>query len=105
MKKKNLIKKLQLKKTQVSNFQRDQIVGGSRFLCGPIDLSAIETCNPACGLTVTCTQTPTCNQISFLNCTVYNCPTNNCPPPTNGCPSNGCPPGGSTEPSCPNFSC
>ena len=66
MKKKNLIKKLQLKKTQVSNFQQGQIVGGSRIGCGPIDLSALETCYVGCGLTVTCTQFNTCNDVSFF---------------------------------------
>ena len=75
MKKKNLIKRLQLKKTQVSNLGKDQIVGGgSRFWCEPIDLSKLETCNPVCNLTDTCTQFNTCNDISFGNCTVYNCP-------------------------------
>lgn len=105
MKKKNLIKKLQLKKTQVSNFQPNQIVGGSRIGCEPIDLSVLETCLAGCGLTLNCTQYRTCNDASFLNCTVYNCPTNGCPPGTANCPTNGCPPGGSTEPSCANFSC
>ena len=103
MKKKNLIKRLQLKKTQVSNFSQDKIVGGSRIQCGPIDLSALETCYAGCGLTENCTQFRTCNNASFLNCTVFNCASDNCG--TNNCQTNGCPPSGSNEPSCPNFSC
>jgi hypothetical protein len=76
MKKKNLIKRLQLKKTHVSNLAKDQVVGGgSRFQCEPIDLSELETCNPYCNYTDTCTQFNTCNNVSFLNCTVYNCGT------------------------------
>ncbi|WP_298509797.1 hypothetical protein [uncultured Kordia sp.] len=105
MKKKNLIKKLQLKKSQVSNFNKGQVVGGSGILCTSYDISLLETCYRGCGLTDTCTQFNTCNNVTFLNCTVYNCHTNNCPPATNGCPTDGCPPGGSNEPSCPNFSC
>jgi len=76
MKKKNLIKKLQLKKTQVSNLAKGQIVGGgSRYICQPIDLSLLETCYSGCGLTENCTQFKTCNNISFNNCTVNNCGT------------------------------
>ena len=88
MKKKNLIKRLQLKKTQVSNFSQDKIVGGSRIQCGPIDLSALETCYAGCGLTENCTQFRTCNNASFLNCTVFNCASDNCG--TNNCQTNGC---------------
>ncbi|WP_430411113.1 hypothetical protein [Kordia sp.] len=76
MKKKNFIKKLQLKKTQVSNLGKDLVVGGgSRFFCEPIDLSLLETCYAGCGLTENCTQFRTCNNVSFNNCTVNNCGT------------------------------
>ena len=99
MKKKNLIKKLQFKKTQVSNFNKNQIVGGSRFGCEPIDLSALETCNVVCNLTDTCTQFRTCNDITFLNCTVYNCPSDDCG--TGGTGGTG----GSGGISCPGYEC
>ncbi|MBC8754112.1 hypothetical protein H2O64_05480 [Kordia sp. YSTF-M3] len=90
MKKKNFIKKLQLKKTQVSNFAKDQIVGGGE----PIDLSLLETCIPGCGLTENCTKYRTCNNVSFNNCTA------------NICGSDDCNPGGNSgKPSCINFSC
>lgn len=101
MKKKNLIKKLQLKKSQVSNFSKGKIVGGSRIQCGPIDLSLLETCYAGCGLTENCTQFNTCNDASFNNCTVHNCPTNNCG--TNNCGTNGCNPSGGI--SCPGYVC
>lgn len=99
MKKKNLIKKLQLKKTQVSNLAKSQIVGGgSRYICEPIDLSLLETCYPGCGLTENCTQFKTCNDISFNNCTVNNCGT-----------GGGGTTGGGTDPSggisCPGYQC
>jgi len=75
MKKKNLIKKLQLKKTQVSILGKNQIIGGgSRYICEPIDLSLLETCYSDCGLTENCTRFRTCNDQSFNNCTVNNCP-------------------------------
>ncbi|WP_298417650.1 hypothetical protein [uncultured Kordia sp.] len=101
MKKKNLIKKLQFKKTQVSNLGKNQVIGGgSRYVCEPVDLSLLETCYPGCGLTEKCTQFRTCNNVTFLNCTVYNCPTNDCG--TNA----GCGTGGNSGGiSCPGYEC
>ncbi|MFK7749687.1 MAG: hypothetical protein AB8B65_14920 [Kordia sp.] len=77
MKKKNLIKKLQLKKIQVSNLGKNQVIGGrrSRFFCEPIDLSIAETCIDGCDLTVTCTNYTDCNDYTFANCSVNNCGT------------------------------
>ncbi|MGH1385018.1 hypothetical protein [Kordia sp.] len=103
MKKKNLIKKLQLKKSQVSNFSKDGIVGGIRSLafgCEPIDLSIAETCIEGCGLTVNCTNYTNCNNYTFANCSV-NCPTNGCG--TNNCGTNDCNPSGGI--SCPGYVC
>ena len=101
MKKKNLIKKLQLKKTQVSNLKKDQIVGGnSRYICEPIDLSVAETCIEGCGLTVNCTNYSDCNDYTFANCSAY-CPTNGCG--TNNCGTNNCNPSGGI--SCPGYVC
>ena len=103
MKKKNLIKKLQLKRTQVSNFSKDGVVGGFgsfRAFCGPIDLSIAETCIDGCGLTVTCTNYTDCNNYTFANCSV-NCPTNGCG--TNNCGTNDCNPSGGI--SCPGYVC
>ena len=101
MKKKNLIKKLQLKKTQVSNLAKDQVVGGgSRYICEPIDLSIAETCIEGCGLTVNCTNYTDCNNYTFANCSV-NCPTNGCG--TNNCGTNDCNPSGGI--SCPGYVC
>ncbi|WP_298509794.1 hypothetical protein [uncultured Kordia sp.] len=105
MKKKNLIKKLQLKRTQVSNFSQEQVVGGgSRYICEPIDLSIAETCVTQCDLTVTCTNYTNCNQYTFANCSV-NCPTNGCG--TNNCGTNvGCGTGGNSGGiSCPGYEC
>lgn len=74
MKKKNLTKKLQLKKTQVSNFKKGEVIGGRTGLyCEPIDLSVAETCISDCNLTETCTNYTNCNNYSFANCTVHNC--------------------------------
>jgi len=104
MKKKNLIKKLQFKKTQVSNFTKDEVVGGFRSLrgnCGPIDLSVVETCLLGCGLTVNCTNYTNCNDVTFANCTVNNCGSNNCG--SNNCGTNGCDPSGGI--SCPGYVC
>ncbi len=101
MKKKNLIKKLQLKKTQVSTLGKDQITGGgSRFFCEPIDLSIAETCISDCDLTVNCTNYTKCNNYTFANCSV-NCPTNGCG--TNNCGTNDCNPSGGI--SCPGYVC
>lgn len=103
MKKKNLIKKLQLKKSQVSNFNKGGVVGGFnsfRVLCEPIDLSVAETCIHGCDLTVTCTNYTNCNNYTFANCSV-NCPTNNCG--TNNCGTNNCNPSGGI--SCPGYAC
>ena len=73
MKKKNLIKKLHFKKSQVSSLDATTIVGGgTRYNC-PIDLSVAETCISDCDLTVTCTNYSDCNDYSFANCTVHNC--------------------------------
>ncbi|MEM6719852.1 MAG: hypothetical protein AAF611_11075 [Bacteroidota bacterium] len=106
MKKKNLINKLKLTKTQVSNFTPNQVVGGSRFFCNePIDLSVVETCIKGCGLTVNCTNYTNCNEVTFANCTVNNCPSNNCG--TNNCGTNiGCGTGGNSGGiSCPGYEC
>ncbi|WP_420571079.1 hypothetical protein [Kordia sp.] len=103
MKKKNLIKKLQFNKTQVSNFSGDGVKGGfgsRRNFCGPIDLSVAETCIDGCGLTVECTNYTDCNDYTFANCSV-NCPTNNCG--TNNCGTNDCNPSGGI--SCPGYVC
>ncbi|AXG68785.1 hypothetical protein KORDIASMS9_01001 [Kordia sp. SMS9] len=104
MKKKNLIKKLQFKKTQVSNFNKDGVVGGLgsyKYICEPIDLSVVETCLPGCDLTVNCTNYTNCNEVTFANCTVNNCATNNCG--TNNCGTNDCNPSGGI--SCPGYVC
>ncbi len=98
MKKKKLVKKLQLKKTQVSSLESKNVVGGgSRYVCEPIDLSLLETCYAGCGLTENCTQYRTCNNNSFNNCTVYDCGTG------------GGTTGGGTDPSggisCPGYQC
>lgn len=106
MKKKNLINKLKLTKTQVSNFSSNQIVGGSRYVCEPIDLSIAETCITDCDLTVTCTNFTNCNQYTFANCSA-NCGSNNCG--SNNCGSNNCGTGGtggnSGGISCPGYVC
>lgn len=99
MKKKNLIQKLQLNKTQISNLAKGQVVGGgSRYRCEPINLSIAETCISDCDLTVTCTNYTDCNNYSFANCTVYNCGT-----------TGGGTGGGGTDPSggisCPGYVC
>lgn len=74
MKKKSLTKKLQFKKTQISNLESENIKGGrTEYRCQPINLSIAETCISDCDLTVTCTQYTNCNDYSFANCTVYNC--------------------------------
>jgi len=92
MKKKNLIKKLQLKKTQVSNLEKGQVVGGgSRFQCDPVDLSELETCYAGCGYTENC-------NTNYAGC---NNQTNTCG--TNNCGTNGCNPSGGI--SCPGYQC
>lgn len=74
MKKKNLTKKLQFKKTQISTLKPEHVMGGrTGNYCEPIDLSVAETCISDCDLTATCTQYTNCNNYSFANCTVYNC--------------------------------
>jgi len=74
MKKKNLAKKLQLKKILISDVSTNRIVGG---------LPANWTGKPTCDLTTNCTEFPSCiNCITDL-CT-RSCRPDICTPITNG---------------------
>lgn len=59
--KKNLNKRLLLKKIQISNLAKSAIVGGSQNECGPVDISKQK---PDCLLTATsCTQIESCKSV------------------------------------------
>ncbi|WP_298417652.1 class I lanthipeptide [uncultured Kordia sp.] len=64
MKKKNLIKKLQFKKTQVSNLSETKIIGG------------LADTRPI--LTARCTEFRTCNEITIATCLTDECHTARC---------------------------
>ncbi|WP_430411114.1 hypothetical protein [Kordia sp.] len=64
MKKKNLNKKLQLKKAQISNLSTNKIIGG------------LNDTQPI--LTARCTEFRTCNEITIATCLTDECITRTC---------------------------
>ncbi|QHI37622.1 hypothetical protein IMCC3317_30020 [Kordia antarctica] len=72
MKKKNLVKKLQLKKAQISNLSNAKVIGG-------FDAEPWST-KPRTCLTQNCTEFNTCPCITIATCLTDECITRSCNP-------------------------